>query len=170
MNDPNIRRQDKSPPRTGDDLADLRSLLLSPEQVDLAKLKERLDDPHGVVAECPKPDDTQSLVFESHGLFGSPLQVGEDLQVHIEDLDPEGALEAEGKAQRLGQQGQILGGQGMPSGAENIISLPIPEETAAWFSRTTSWAPNLISADPVSGIRWTISRPDSSNHSMTSKN
>jgi hypothetical protein len=45
MNDSNVSRQYKSPPRTGDDLADIRSLLLSPEQADLAKLRERLDDP-----------------------------------------------------------------------------------------------------------------------------
>jgi len=38
-------RRGKSPTRTGNDLADLRSLLLSPEQLDLAKLKKRLDDP-----------------------------------------------------------------------------------------------------------------------------
>lgn len=38
-------RKDKAPSRTIDDLAILRSLLLSPEQVDIAKLKERLDDP-----------------------------------------------------------------------------------------------------------------------------
>jgi hypothetical protein len=45
MSDSNVGSRDKSPPRTGDDLATLRSLLLSPEQLDLAKLKTRLNDP-----------------------------------------------------------------------------------------------------------------------------
>lgn len=45
MNDSNLDRGSVNPTRTGDDLNDLRWLLLSPEQADLEKLKQRLDDP-----------------------------------------------------------------------------------------------------------------------------
>ena len=45
MNDSNLDRGSISPTRTGDDLNDLRWLLLSPEQAGLEKLKQRLDDP-----------------------------------------------------------------------------------------------------------------------------
>jgi hypothetical protein len=47
MNDADGGRTDKNPPQIlrRDDLADLRSLLLSPEQKDIAELRGRLDDP-----------------------------------------------------------------------------------------------------------------------------
>ncbi len=45
MNDYSTRRKSKAASRAGDDLTILRSLLLSPEQIDIAKLKERLDNP-----------------------------------------------------------------------------------------------------------------------------
>ncbi len=45
MNNSNVSGQAKNARRTDDELAVLRSLLLSPEQLDIARLKERLDDP-----------------------------------------------------------------------------------------------------------------------------
>jgi len=45
MNDTNESRQGKDPVRSDDELANLRMLLLSPEQEEIARLRQRLDDP-----------------------------------------------------------------------------------------------------------------------------
>ena len=97
-------------------------------------------------------------VAEGDRLLGAPLQVGEGLPADEVDLGLEGRLAAEGQRDAAcARIGRFWVVSVWRPGPKVSSALPSRKNTAHWFSWTMSWAPSLMSAEPLGGSRWTIS-------------